>query len=190
MVQLGPEGMAAAYGKRLEDVIGRPDFEVIVDQELLAKRRQGLLPIIAIAEQPYLVDLRLKELRHLTDLSRSIHLSELDLTPEGDEYLFFYHTGRHEPVDLDPKLTEFPDHVVLAKIPNEIGLDPVGTAAMHGIDERQFLRRFPIHDALKANLVPMAETGVPGLISRNREALRKEHQQIMQTNRPRRGQRL
>jgi len=190
MTELDPAGMAAAYARPLDEIIGRSDFEVIVDAEQLSKRHQGLLPLIGIAGQSYIVDLRLKELRHLTDPDRTISLRRLDLSQTGDEYLFFYHTGNHAVVELDPKMTEFPDQVVLAKIPTEAGLDPVATAEAYGIDERQLLRRFPPANELKAQLVALADTGVPALISRNREALRKEHQQILAKHRPRPRQRL
>lgn len=190
LTELDPEGMAVAYGKPMAAVLGKCDYEVIVDAELVERRHLGLLPVITIGDQRYTVDLRLKELRHLTDPRRSISLSRLDLSAEGDQYLFFYDLGKRTLVELDPKLTEFPEQVVLVKIPNEVGLDPVATAAAYGIDERQLLRRFPISAELQAQLVPLAETGVPAMISRNREALRAEHQQIMKGNKPRRGQHM
>jgi hypothetical protein len=190
MTELDPEGMAAAYGKPLTAILGKCDYDVIVNAELVDRRHLGLLPVIGIGEQTYIVDLRLKELRHLTDPHRSISLTHLDLSAEGDQYLFFYDLGKHAQIELDPKLTEFPEQVVLVKIPNEVGLDPVATAAAYGIDERQLLRRFPLSAKLEAQLVPLAETNVPAMISRNREALRAEHQQIMAQHKPRKGQRL
>jgi hypothetical protein len=190
LTELDPEGMATAYGKPLSAILGKFDYDVIVNAEVLERRHLGLLPVIGIGEETYIVDLRLKELRHLTDPQRSISLKRLDLSAEGDQYLFFYDLGKHTQVELDPKLTEFPEQVVLVKIPNEVGLDPVATATAYGIDERQLLRRFPVSAKLEAQLVPLAETGVPAMISRNREALRAEHQQIMAQHKPRKGQRL
>lgn len=88
-------------------------------------------------------------------------------------------------VNIDPKLTEFPDNVVKIRLPNELGLDPVSTARRYGIDENELLRRFPPKKDLKAVIIPLADTGIPALIRQNREQLQKEHAEIARRIKPR-----
>ncbi|MDT3402318.1 hypothetical protein [Mucilaginibacter terrae] len=190
MAWLDPEGMAQVYGKKVEEVMGRPDYDIIVDAGLVVHRHQGVLPMIDIGGEPFIVDIRSKELRQASNLTNRIPLRQADLSATGDEFLFFYHLADRCTVELDPKLTAFPDQVVLVKVPNEVLLDPIATAEACGLDVRQLLRRFPIRKDLKATLVPLADTGVPGMISRNRLALQREHAAIMASHPPKKKLRI
>lgn len=185
LIKLDPEGMASKYGFTVEQLKGKSDFEVIVDQDALKQRRDGVLPQIDLAGEKFVFDLRLHELRHAKYFFPVISLKSFELTNDGWNYEAYYHPVMKQVVDLDPKLLEFPEGVIKLKIPNELGLDPVATAREYGMDEREVLRRHPIQKELKAEVIPLSETNVPALIQRNREALQQEHRENAQKFRPR-----
>ncbi|PWK72928.1 hypothetical protein LX99_04258 [Mucilaginibacter oryzae] len=185
LVRLDPEGMCAKYGIPVEKLQNMRDFEVIVDQEALRQRREGILPEIDLAGERFIVDLQLHELRHAKYFFPVISLKSFELTNDGWNYEAYYHPVIKQVVELDPKLLEFPEGVVKLKIPNELGLDPVATARMYGMDEREVLRRYPIQKGLKAEVIPLSETHIPALIQRNKEALRQAHQENAQKTKPR-----
>ena len=185
MAELDPEGMAAKYNMTLSDLNGKTDFEIICDQPALEKRREGILPVIEIAGEEFVIDLRLQELRHAEYFFPVLSLKSFELTNDGWNYEAFYEPVMKQVVNLDPELTEFPNGIVRIKIPNEIGLDPVATAQSYGMDERALLRRYPIQKNLKAVIIPLSETEVPRLIRQNREQLRREHEENMQKAKPR-----
>jgi len=184
LVALDPEGMSEKYGVPLDQLAGKTDFEVIVDQEAVALRNQGVLPRIDIAGEQFTIDLRLQELRNTRHFFPVISLKSFELTNDGWYYEAYYHPVMKQVVAIDPKLTEFPEGVIKIKLPNEIGLDPVATARKYGMNERELLRRYPIQKELKAAVIPLSETHIPSLIQRNRETLRQEHRENMQRAKP------
>jgi len=185
LTELDPENMAAKYGCPVDQLKGKPDFEVMVDQEALAIRHQGKLPLIDIAGEAFVVDLRMQELRHAEYFYPILSLHSFELTNDGWNYEAFYHPIMKQTVEIDPKLLELPDHIVRIKLPNEIGLDPVSAARIYGMDERELLRRYPIQKVLKADVIPLSETGIPRLIQQNKEKLQKDHEENMRKARPR-----
>lgn len=185
LIKLDPEGMAKKYGCSVEQLQGKTDFEVIVDQKLLEQRLKGIPPQIDLAGEKFTVDLRLHELRHSKHFFPVISLKSFELTDDGWHYEAYYHPVMKQVVELDPKLLEFPEGVIKLKIPNEIGLDPVVAARIYGIDEHQLLRRHPIQKELKAEVIPLSETHVPALIRRNKEALQQAHQENAKRIKPR-----
>jgi hypothetical protein len=185
MTDLDREGMAVKHALPPELVMGKSDFELIVDQKLLDQRLNGVLPQIDLAGEKFTVDLRLHELRNSKYFFPVISLKSFELTNDGWHYEAYYHPVMKQVVDLDPKLLEFPEGVIKLKIPNEIGLDPVAIARQYGMDERELLRRHPIQKDLKAEVIPLSETHIPALIRRNKEALQQEHRDNAQRLRPR-----
>ncbi|MGF7080460.1 hypothetical protein [Mucilaginibacter sp. UYCu711] len=185
LTTLAPEQMALKYDCTVEELKGKPDFEVMVDQQLLAMRRHGLLPKIDIHGEHFIVDLRMEELRHAVNFFPILSLKRFELDKDGDHFEAFYHPITKQIVEIDPKILELPDQVVKIIIPAEIGLDPVSAARIYGIDERELLRRYPIQKDLKAEIIPLSETGIPALIQRNKQALTEDHQQNVQQIKPR-----
>lgn len=185
LVTLDPEGMAARYGTTVEQLKGKTDFEVIVDQELLEQRLSGALPRINIAGEQFIVDLRLQELRHAQHFHPVLSLKSFNLSNDGWKYEAFYHPVMKQVVRIDPKLTEFPDSVIKIELPNEIGLDPIGAARGYGLNMRDLLRLHPIRRELKATVIPLSETHIPALIQSNREQLQKDHAENARRMRPR-----
>ena len=184
LAELDPEGMAAKYRLKPEGLKGKTDFEIIVNQELLELRQTGALPKIDIAGEEFIVDLRLQELRHARSFHPVLSLNSFELTNDGWHYQGYYHPVIRQLVPIDPKLTELPDSVVKIKIPNEIGLDPVGAARIYNMNERELLRRHPIQKDLKAEVIPLSETQLPSLIRQNREQLQREHRENAQKIKP------
>jgi hypothetical protein len=178
MTVLDPEGMAEKYGVPIAQLAGKADFDVIVNPKLLQARLAGQLPTIEIANELFTLDLRLREFRHRQDPFLSISLRSFDLSKDGNHYEAAYNPVLKQVVQIDPQLTEFPDGVIMIRLPNEIGLDPVSVARQYGIDEKEFLRRYPIQSGLKAEVIPLSETNVPAMIRRNREQLQQEHKEI------------
>jgi hypothetical protein len=177
MTDLDREGMAAKYSLPPELVMGKSDFEIIVDQQALDQRLNGILPQIDLAGEKFTIDLRLQELRNSKFFFPVISLKSFELTNDGWHYEAYYHPVMKQVVELDPKLLEFPEGVIKLKIPNELGLDPVATARAYGMDEREMLRRHPIQKDLKAEVIPLSETHGPALIERNKENLQAEHRE-------------
>lgn len=185
MTTLDPLGMSEKYGIPVEKLQKLSDFEVIVDQKALASRKQNILPQIDIAGEQFVVDLRLHELRHAQHFFPVISLRSFELTSDGWNYEAFYEPLMKQVVELDPKLLEFPPGVIKIKLPNEIGLDPVGTAEIYGMDEKGLLRHYPIQKELKAEVIPLSETEIPRLIRQNKEQLQRDHQENMRKIKPR-----
>jgi len=190
LIELDPEGMAARYDLTIGDLKNKTDFEVIVDQHLWQQRQSGVLPTIDIAGEHFVIDLRLQEFRHAQNFTPIISLRSLDLDSKGDHYMAFYHPFLRQVVNIDPKLTEFPEGVVAIKMPNELGLDPIAAARKYRIDEKVLARLYPMQKELKADIVPLSETGIPALIQKNRQALRSEHEQIRSNRKFKRGRGL
>ncbi|WP_114941378.1 hypothetical protein [Mucilaginibacter endophyticus] len=185
LAELDPHGMAEKYKLPVEQLRGKTDFDIIVDPYALEARRAGILPAIDIAGEQFIVDLRLHELRHVQHFFPVISLKSFELTNDGWNYEAFYEPLMKQTVSIDPKLLEFPPGVIKLKLPNEIGLDPVGIAQIYGMDERGLLRRHPIQKELKAEVIPLSETEIPRLIRQNKEQLQLDHQENMQKVRPR-----
>jgi len=185
MTELDPEGMSEKYRVPVGELKGKSDFEVIVDPEAYASRKKGVLPQIDLAGESFVVDLHLHELRNARYFFPVISLKSFELTNDGMHYEAWYHPVMKQVVELDPGLLEFPESVIKLKIPNELGLDPVATARIYGMDEREVLRRYPIQKELKAEVIPLSETHVPALIRQNREKLRQEHEQNAKKAKPR-----
>ena len=184
LIELDPEGMATKYGLRARDLAGKTDFQVIVDQELLERRLAGALPRIRIAGEDFYVDLRLHELRHTGTFHPVLSLKSFDVSPDGWHYEAYYHPVIRQVVPLDRQLTELPESIVKIRIPNELGLDPVGAAQMYHIDERALLRLHPIKKDLAAEVIPLSETNIPALIRKNREELISQHRENVKKIKP------
>jgi hypothetical protein len=185
MTSLDPEGMAERYGLTINQLKGKTDFDVMNDSEALALRKKGALPQIVIDGEKFIIDLNLHELRHAENFSPVISLSSFHVAADEQHYQAYFDCLLKQPVQIDEKLTEFPQHVVQLKIPNAVRLDPVGFARRYGWEERMVLRRYPVQKNLKAEIIPLSETNVPALIQRNREVLRLEHAENMRRAKPR-----
>ena len=155
MAELDPIGMAEKYGKAVEDIKGKTDFEIMVDQELLQERLTGKLPLIDIARNSYIVDIRLKELRMENDPLNRINLRDLEFSPDGTHYQFYYDSNSKQALAVHPALSPYQGGILYIEIPNELKLDPVAVARDYEIGENDLLRRFPPQKDLKAKVTPV-----------------------------------
>jgi hypothetical protein len=134
---------------------------------LVLRRLAGILPHIDIGGTDFTIDWRMRELRETADPWNRIGLDNMELSPSGDAYLSFYHTGRHQVYQLPDKLLALPEDVMLLEIPLKLLLDPIGTARANGLDDLALLRQCPIRQELHGKLVPLEETLLPQIIAQN-----------------------
>ena len=116
----------------------------------LQQRIGGKLPEIDIAGTMFFVDIRLHELRSDYQLMSRINLDNLESGANGDTYLFAFNTESKQLVNIDPKLTAWPDNVIIVEIPDEVKLDPYAFARENEIDPLEFVKNHPIEKELKA----------------------------------------
>ncbi|WEK21356.1 MAG: hypothetical protein P0Y49_09405 [Candidatus Pedobacter colombiensis] len=188
MVELDPAGMAAKYGKTLQEVSGKTDFEVIVDQEVLAMRMKGKLPTIDIAGHLFYVDIRCDRLRPKDDFSTmGISISEIEEYQyrDGDTYVFTYDPKTHRAREIDPeKMTTIPKDLLFIEIPIPKLLDPVGYARKTGCHVTELLMNTPLKELHQARTIPWKETGLLILIKENAN---KNRHQVKQSQKKRTG---
>jgi hypothetical protein len=194
-VVLDPEGMAKMYGKALDEIKGKTDFEVIVDQGLFAKRMSGQLPVIEILGHPFYVDLSIGSLRPKDDFStEGIRFSDVsnDRSKDGRYYRLAYDPAAHQTAVLDIEtITALPKGIVVIDIPTEVNLDPVSYALIHGWDMKQVLMVHPIKANITAKVVPWEETGMLTIIKENKQrSSRKKPDQPEKTAKRKKGKRL
>ena len=185
LTELDPEGMSEKYSVPVDQLAGKTDFEVIVDQQLLTARHNGIMPQIRIMDDCFHVVLKAHELWPAGHWGPNINLGNLTISDDGSCYEGYYHPVLKSVVEIDAKLIELPDHIVRIKIPHELRLDPVFAAQIYGMDEREVLRRHPIQKELKAGVIPLSETHIPALIRQNREQLQQAHKENARRAKPR-----
>lgn len=196
MTVLDPEGMALKYGKRPDEIIGKTDFEIMINQDLYQRRLFGHLPVIEIMGHPFYVDVRMNSLRPKDDFSTpGIRYSEIDdyIYPDDQRYWIPYHPASHSIREIDTEtITEIPKDIFLVEIPTLEKLDPVGYARYHGFDIEQTVIANPIERNMVAKMVDWKETTLHEAIKEN--LLKKEKNKIGQpskkTNRRSRGHRM
>lgn len=172
------EGMAIRYGRDIEAIRGKSDYEIIVDQKVLADRLAGILPIVDIAGDLFYVDVRLGELRLKDDFSHNgIHFSQLEPHPliAPQTLRFFYDKETKQAVRYDAdELMEIPKNVTAFEIPIMEKLDPVRIATMYGLDMQDFLMKVPPQARFEAKVLPWEQTGLPRIIAENQQRMRTE----------------
>jgi hypothetical protein len=185
MVKLDPEGMATHYSLSVDELKGKTDFEIIVNQDLVALREKGALPIIDIAGHPFYVDLRMDSLRPKDDFrTMGIQFSEIDHCLFEDErvYRFTYDPASHSYVDIDVnRITAVPKDLIIVEVPYKSTLDPIGYARWLGIDSKDMLREHPPQAEMKARIVPWSETPIAKLIERNLNRIHEPKSKYQQT---------
>jgi hypothetical protein len=173
------EGMALKYGRNINDIKGKTDYEIIVDQKVVADRLAGQLPQLIIEGQTFFVDARLGTLRPKDDYSTlGIHLSALEpfplVTPQSQR--FFYNRELQKAVQLNMNtIMEIPKNVVPIQIPLLEKLDPVRIASVYQLDMQEHLMKNPPQAVYQATVVPWEQTNIPYHIEwNNRRAAAKQ----------------
>lgn len=175
LVEMDPEGMALKYGFAVEEIKGKTDFDLMVDQKALEERLQGRLTTIDIAGHTFYVDIPMDMLRPKDDfLSKGIVFREISYYYNEDEesYAIPYNPSRREFQELDyENLTEFPKDLVVVEFPSECFLDPIGFNRKHGFPMLEGLKETQVHAHFTAKVIDWKETGLQETIDQNRKRL-------------------
>lgn len=157
------------------------DSIVSNDHDALAARLSGRQPTIEIAGHTFFVDLHWNLLRPKDDFfTPGISFSDIDycFNDEAGKYQFPYNPLTHQACDLDSSLlTELPKDLILAEIPPEKVLDPVGYAKIHGLDLEQTLKEHPVREHFQARIIPWKETPIVDIVKDNLRKINKDNNQ-------------
>lgn len=172
LIELDPIGVSRKTGIPVDQLKGKTDFEVMVDQDVLQCRHNGVLPLINIAGNIFQVDYKEGVLRDLaSDNPKDIDFTDLDIgyTNNENEIVFPYDPERKEISELDlTNTTRFPDHLICVAIPRLSTLDPVGFSRLHRVNETAQLLETGIRLSFVARNVPWSETSFGNAIKDNR----------------------
>lgn len=178
-VMLDPIGMAKKYGFTLIELVGKSDFEVMVDQNAYDLRvNKGQLPTVKIAGHIFYVDMRMDMLRPKDEfLSKGIPFSKIDhyFEIETDGYVIPYNPKTFEFEELDDKITEYPKHLIAVELPEVRSLDPVGWNREHGYDLKYRLKEIGLRPHFKAKVIPWEKTDLSYLINDNLKKLEEKN---------------
>jgi hypothetical protein len=170
MTELDPSAMAEKYHLSEAEIIGKTDLDIIVDQEQLALRERGHLPVLEISGHPFYVDLAMDTLRPKDDfLANGIRFAEIDnyFMEEANVYRIPYHPATHAVEDLDiENIKAIPEGIVVVDIPLPSELDPVAFARINGFKQEQILREHPIQLQMKAREVSWEDTPIKEIIAK------------------------
>jgi len=174
MVDIDPIGMAGKYGLSVDEIKGKTDFELMVDQKAFDDRyNKGMLPTIKIYGTLFEVDIENDMLRAKDDVqSRGIVFSEIEKFYDLDKrtYTIPYDTKRHEYAELDyATIKEIPAHVISVSFPSERLLDRVGWNKKYGFSVVHGLKLNGLNMHFAAERVPWSKTLLPDIIRKNIE---------------------
>ncbi|WP_367866998.1 hypothetical protein [Pedobacter sp. WC2423] len=172
-VILNPVAMARKYGVTVEALKGRTDYDVMVDQDLLNQRINGKLPEISIAGSDFIYDIKLNALLPKDKIGGNLMIGpDVYLSEDEMHYTFLYNPVKREIVHYDRNMVEFSAGVFMAKIPNQLRLDPYGMIEKLGLHVKDTLVKFPIQKSMTAQLTPLSELYFfKALVLKNRERL-------------------
>lgn len=185
-VKLDPIGMAERCGFKLEDIEGKTDFEVMVDQKAFDMRvNKGMLPTIDIAGHTFYVDIRMDMLRPKDDFaSKGIVFDEIDhyFSEERNAYLIPYDPKKHEFRELDYNLLSVPKDLIAVEFPFQRELDPIGWNRQGGWDIKDDLKHIGLRSHFQAKTVPWNETFIRDIIKENLEKVKEKSEKEKQPN--------
>jgi hypothetical protein len=172
LTSIDPEKMAYLYGVNLEDVAGKTDrqfFEdlpdirqaqrlmiVLQDQDLIAARIAGELPVAKVGGRDYVVKLREKMLYSVQNPDKWIPFTDLIYSVNSGGYTCPYNIKTDSAGIEILKDSSVEDLRVLI-IPHDRVLDPIGVARELGFADTDLLHRFPIQKHLEVKIVPVPE---------------------------------
>ncbi|TWI20324.1 hypothetical protein [Sphingobacterium siyangense] len=183
-VVLDPAGMAEKYKLKPDELAGKTDFDLMVDQKAVDLRvNNGLLPTINIAGHSFYVDIRMDMLRPKDDfLSSGIRFSEIDNFYDEIRNAYFipYDPKKHEYREIDYEtIKEIPKDLIVVSFPTAKTLDPIGWNRHHGFDALDGLKETGLKSHSKAKTATWDDISVPLVIKENLERERK-----VQNNKP------
>lgn len=172
LVLLDPEGMATKYGYSLDELKGKTDYQVMVDQDALAKRLQGQLPTIEIAGHTYFIDYQMQQLRPKDDVvNQGISFNQLlyHFNVFTEESTFAFDPKKREIREPDYEtITEIPKDLVVVTLPAVAQMDPVGHARKFGLAINVCAMEHGMRLDIKAKETPWEKTALPEIIKGNK----------------------
>ncbi|ATP57413.1 hypothetical protein CPT03_13500 [Pedobacter ginsengisoli] len=137
----------------------RHNWGILMVDEAIDRRLKGELPKITLMEKPYVIDIRMQELRSVAQPAERIGIKELEMSSDGEKLHLFFDTIQGQQISKESVLMPFREGIVLMEMPNEILLDPVGAARLYKLEDTELLSRFPMkmnHQALAIPLTKIA----------------------------------
>lgn len=176
---LDPVGMAQKYNLTLDEIKGKSDFEIMIDQKAFNMRvNRGMLPTIEIAGHTFYVDLQMNKLRPKDDfLSNGIVFSDIEKYYDEDKrtYTIPYNPKTHEFQEPDYRnIKELPNNLIAVEFPSERLLDRIGWNRKYGFDLTHGLDKSGLTLKFTAKEVPWEKTFLVGLIKSNLRAEKRE----------------
>ena len=193
LVELDPLGMSERYNIPLQELKGKTDFEIMVNQKVFDQRvNQGILPTIDIAGDLFYVVIDKGRLIPKNDpTSEGIPLpffSQYDQVL-GDN-VFAYDPKSREIKEIDYfKITEIPKDLIAIQLPYSFSMDPIGWNLIVNKNAKFGLKTSNFKMHFNSPKIPWEKTDLLDIINENIEEKKKrqiEHKQkepIQQKNR-------
>lgn len=180
MGEIDPEGMAAKYGRSINEVKAKTDFEIIVDQDAFKRRMSGEPISIDFPGQRFLLDYDQAMLTPQDGKSKPISLNSifyLYYNEETGKYRFPYNPETRRPQEPDyDKITDYPKHLIPVEFPHQGYLDPIGFNLQMGNKPDAGLMYSNVRMNYKVDNAPWKAMGINHIIDRNRLELEKKNQ--------------
>jgi hypothetical protein len=188
-VKMAPQEMANKYGITLDEVNGKSDFELMVDQKAYDERvNKGMLPTIDIAGHTFYVDIRMDMLRPKDDfLSNGIVFSDIDNYFDEERNAFFipYDPKKHEFREIDYEtITAIPKDLMVVSFPNQTILDPIGWNRQFGSKLTYGLKDKELKSQFTAKPASWEDIYVPQKIKENLERIKEKPKKEKLQNNP------
>lgn len=144
LVKIDPKGMARKYGFTIDELKGKSDFEVMVDQNAFNDRlKKGKLVTVDIQGQLFYVDHTLQMLRPKDRfLSKGIPFDQLEVcySHERELCVFSYNEQTLRINPYDGTQSQIEDGCVIVELPSYYRMDPVGINLWAGADPMEQLK--------------------------------------------------
>lgn len=193
LVELDPLGISILYNMPLEQLKGKSDFEILVDQNAFDLRvNKGMLPTIDIAGDIFHVVLDKDRLIAKDDpMSKGIPIPSFGQYDQVlGENVFAYDLKSREIKEIDYlNITEIPKDLIAIRLPFIFNMDPVGWNLMTNRDAKFGLKTSNFKMHFNSPKIPWKNTDLPNIINENieekrkRQIERKQKEPIQQKNR-------
>lgn len=201
LVELDPLGLSIRYNIPLEQLKGKSDFEILVDQKAFDLRvNKGMLPTIDIEGDIFYVVLDKGRLIAKDDpMSKGIPIPTFEQYDQIlGENVFAYNPKNREIKEIDYlKITEIPKDLIAIRLPFSFSLDPIGWNLMNNRDARFGLKTSNFKMHFSSPKIPWEKTDLPDIVRENLEELRQKQTERMKQpstkpiiNKQKRGRRL
>lgn len=198
LVELDPLGLSIRYNIPLEQLKGKSDFEILVDQKAFDLRvHKGMLPTIDIAGDIFYVVLDKEKLIAKDDpMSKGIPIPNFEQYDQVlGENVFAYDPKKREIKEIDYlKITEIPKDLIAIRLPFSFSLDPIGWNLMNNRDAKFGLKTSNFKMHFSSPKIPWEKTDLPDIINENLANKKRKHLEQKQVKplqqKNRRGRRM